>query len=1396
LVLVRKSNDLGVISGGYNYVSKIFRIVIILGLLLALTGPFAKVAYAADEPEVPKESTPQAETTPEDATLNAEVVPAEAELSPNADAETEGSEIETGLDTETDLSDTTDSVEISDVETETDTPVETQTTVEGDPIEGEGAIPEDSQEPSIDEVEITDTENPEAAFTETPSNESQLPPEDTNQKSSIVNPQSVVPDPYFFINGDKHSFLPEGGDCAGAANCQVSTTPIQDALEAVSGGLTPDDQTIYIEGGIYTEDVSINEMSDLTLLGAADNYPSTLAGSVSVSDSLNITLRNFIFGEVIQISDSSDVTIAGTEGDDQIDVDLNGTVENVSVEGGAGSDAITINQEAESSAVLISGGEGDDSLTVYSDEEDLEVDDDEVSSQDNSVAFSDSVESLQVEAPVANILVSKSVALSGVLGLSADNLTISGDLAANEIIIESGETTRVSGSLDAPGGRVHLLGDKVFLIEDAQIDVSAEKGGGTVLVGGDYQGKGFLPTASRTYVGPNAAIKADSLTNGDGGRVIVWADEVTLFYGEISAQGGPQGGDGGFVEVSGKKSLSYIGEVNTLAPAGQTGTLLLDPDSINVIASGAHDSLLDDNIINYTEGSGDSTISASKVLSSLASANTILQAQYDITISSAILKSSGGDATLRLEAYNSIRIDAAITSTSNKLNIILNADSDQDGTGHVNINANLISNGGDITIIGADVNFNSNVQTGGGDLTLTPSRDNTPAGFGTGAGGGFYVAQVEFAWLSLPNGTLTIGRSTSTNDMEIGTVSVTNYNMVIFGNDVIFKGELNSTNRSVQVNANGDIKDGNGATNDVKLDLAIAYLLIDAQGAFGTSADPIETILSNFASESDSGGVFLTNTGGLNIGSTGRLDGQTGQSGNLIDGIISHGGVTVIASSPLRVSRAIRENAGGDINLTAGNDSSNLGDDLTIEADVVVTGSTGRITGNAGDNINTDTSTNVCAPEGVNFNAGLDGNADNGGGVATISGALEAKNQAAPVNVNGPNGVNLTASSQIITNGGNATLNAANGLVARIGIINLNGGTLTVNEKPADPAAGGGTEGTTGTDSTADGATDSTTASATGVSGAATLLQTTNGTVLTVTSGQPVSLLTAAALGSTVNLQLPEGNGGTFITGIDATVTITASGEVQLPAELPDGFNMLDSLEIAVDTQLTDEQLGGILVCFGLPTDVNTPIDELIEELVILQYIEEEGWVEMPLEESLNGMIEALAETGGVFVLAQGSQSTAAPASAQPIPITGDDSAQAAAALSGNTNQPVILELSQGNTVTVSGGAGDAVTASTEGPENLPADLPTGSAFLNCLSVDVTQGGNQVSILPNGEGIEVSFDVPEGVSPEDVVILYWLDVLNGGQGGWQEFTPEITPDGRVTLHTFFDGAFVLANNSG
>ena len=69
---------------------------------------------------------------------------------------------------------------------------------------------------------------------------------------------------------------------------------------------------------------------------------------------------------------------------------------------------------------------------------------------------------------------------------------------------------------------------------------------------------------------------------GDGGKVVLWADDRMSFAGTIRALGGREFGNGGFAEVSGKKTLDYTGSADLLAPAGKAGTLLLDPEDFTV----------------------------------------------------------------------------------------------------------------------------------------------------------------------------------------------------------------------------------------------------------------------------------------------------------------------------------------------------------------------------------------------------------------------------------------------------------------------------------------------------------------------------------------------------------------------------------------------------------------------------------------------------------------------------------------------------------------------------------------------------------------------------------------------------------------------------------------------
>ncbi len=138
-------------------------------------------------------------------------------------------------------------------------------------------------------------------------------------------------------------------------------------------------------------------------------------------------------------------------------------------------------------------------------------------------------------------------------------------------------------SAEGRGGEVRVLGGSVAMLNAAAIDVSGGLGGGTVLLGGDFQGANpLIANARLTGVAAGALINADATGTGDGGRVIVWSDETTNFYGRISARGGPSGGAGGFAEVSGKRYLAYRGSADLRAADGSRGTLLLDPEFIEI----------------------------------------------------------------------------------------------------------------------------------------------------------------------------------------------------------------------------------------------------------------------------------------------------------------------------------------------------------------------------------------------------------------------------------------------------------------------------------------------------------------------------------------------------------------------------------------------------------------------------------------------------------------------------------------------------------------------------------------------------------------------------------------------------------------------------------------------
>ena len=219
---------------------------------------------------------------------------------------------------------------------------------------------------------------------------------------------------------------------------------------------------------------------------------------------------------------------------------------------------------------------------------------------------------VELSAAAARTVVDSVINTSGVIkansiGRRNGMIVLSAATGASKPAGAPAQTINISGKLSAAGRRKGTKGGTIVVsgehikLAAARIDASGRRGGGKVLIGGDWGGgrpdkslvkngsaalEAFaIPTATTVSVDAATTIDASARRRGNGGKVILWSDSETTFAGTILARGGLQAGDGGFVETSSHGSLNYRGTTDTRAPNGTGGTLLLDPEEIHIVAS-------------------------------------------------------------------------------------------------------------------------------------------------------------------------------------------------------------------------------------------------------------------------------------------------------------------------------------------------------------------------------------------------------------------------------------------------------------------------------------------------------------------------------------------------------------------------------------------------------------------------------------------------------------------------------------------------------------------------------------------------------------------------------------------------------------------------------------------
>ncbi len=479
--------------------------------------------------------------------------------------------------------------------------------------------------------------------------------------------------------------------------------------------------------------------------------------------------------------------------------------------------------------------------------------------------------------------------------------------AANELasaVINNSGTVEARG-LVAQGGRIMLEANTITLASGSRLDASGVTGGGDVLVGGGWQGSGDLHQATTVTMEQGASIDASATQKGNGGTAVLWsdvhnADSRTTVAGNIKAEGAGSG-NGGQIETSGHTLLvQRSARVSTLSPSGQNGDWLIDPTDFTISSGGAAQTI---------SGMGADTLATALATGNVSITTSASGSENgDITIAADVTKSAGADATLTLRAHNSIIQNAGtnIASSSNKLNLVLWADSDATGGGYIQLGGasatTINTNGGHLWMGGGSVSTTWNGLTVGNAYAIGNSTANS---------NGIYLDNVT---MTTGGGNIAMyGQSTSGAAVQVGDASGDTTA------DGIHFSSLNGS--SINSGAGTILLSGKGmsttaGTKSVGVDFANSATPVTHTLTSAATSGAAITITgdSSTATAAQVSGIWLD---GVNISATGT-DNVAHTSGNVVITGISGTGTDTANS------KAIQQGVNADTTLASG------GGDLTL----------------------------------------------------------------------------------------------------------------------------------------------------------------------------------------------------------------------------------------------------------------------------------------------------------------------------------------------------------------------------------------------------------------------------------------------------------------------------------
>ena len=617
-------------------------------------------------------------------------------------------------------------------------------------------------------------------------------------------------------------------------------------------------------------------------------------------------------------------------------------------------------------------------------------------------------------------------------------------------VVNTGTIDVAAGAPNVPQGSVTMVGERVGQFGSIKATGADGTNGGDVLIA----------STTRAMLASGSSIDVSGIGHSSGGWLRVWSDHNTFFDSgaTILARGGELGGNGGFVELSGKENLGFAGTVNALAPFGSAGTLLLDPRNITIAAAGG---------VAYNPGVNNlfgNNLGATTIITPASIngqlANVVLQANNDITVTNAIAMTNAG-VGITMQAGRSIAVNANVSTTNGNISLTAN---DSAATA-----ADRLAGVGNITM-GAGTTLNA----GSGNISLT---------IGNSAVAPFSPGGITAQALTTTAGTISLQSTTASTvsgnvALGTGSLSLNNAGALAISGVISGTGGLTKNGAGTLTLSGANTYTGATAINVGTLQLGAANRIANTSAV--TVAGGATFNLNNFAetigSLSGAGNVtlgtaILTTGDATNTTFSGVMSGTGGltkQGAGIftLSGANTYTGATTINAGTLRVAggAAIADTSAVTLANVAGATLDLNGTNETIGSLAGGGAAGGNVTLGAG-TLTTGIATNTTYTGVISGSGGL---TKQGTGIFTLSGA-NTYTGATTINAGTLTlgAANRIADVSAVTVAGGATFNLNNfaetiGSLSGAGNVTLGTGTLTAGGDNTSTAYSGIMSGTGG----------------------------------------------------------------------------------------------------------------------------------------------------------------------------------------------------------------------------------------------------------------------------------------------------------------------------------------------